>query len=109
MGVLMNRIRLIYASSLAAIAAIIFAVVITIAGEQSAGLTAALKGLTGHHWISKSILTVLVYFGVMLITYAAAPLPARERLRRNIYLVVATAIAGYIVLLLFFVYHYFAA
>lgn len=103
----MNRLKLIYSSALAAITSIVFVVAITIVAEQSAGLKSYLKALSGHHWTSKSFLTLAVYFVVLLVIYFTTKEPVPRYLRKVLLLVPAFAIAGYVILLAFFLGHYY--
>ena len=59
----MKRIR---SMSFATIITVIAVTVITVIAELSEGFKSSLKALTGHHWITKSLLSVIIFFGVYL-------------------------------------------
>jgi hypothetical protein len=107
MGACMNRLKLIYSAGVAAISSIAFTVAITIAAEQSAPLKNQLKAISGHHWTTKSIISILVYLTVMFLIYAMSMNPTPRRLNRILYSVSASALIGYVVLLVFYLTHYF--
>jgi hypothetical protein len=106
MGDRMNRIKLLYASSVAASATIIFSVAITMLAEWSPALKNDLKQLSGHHWTSKSLLVFLVYFGTMALIYYTTREPDPKWLRKTLVAVSILAVAGYVALLVFFLEHY---
>jgi hypothetical protein len=57
----MNKVKMIISSVYATILTVTFVVGITIWAELSAPLKDWLKDFSGHHWVSKSILSVLIY------------------------------------------------
>lgn len=59
----MKRIR---SMSLALILTVVFISAVTIAGELSEGVKNILKALTGHHWITKSLLSLILFFGTYI-------------------------------------------
>lgn len=103
----MNRIKLIYSSSISAIFTIIFVLVVTIAADEHAPFKDYLKSWTGHHWTTKSIATVLVYSIFVLLVYVTTREPKANWVRGSIYAVITTAIIGYIIFLGFYINHFF--
>ena len=59
----MKRIR---SMSFATIATVVVTTIVTIAAELSEGFKNALKAVTGHHWITKSVLAFVLFFAVYL-------------------------------------------
>lgn len=97
----------IFASSVAAIIAIAFAVIITIWADLAPPLKAWLKSVSGHHWTTKSWFTVGVYFFSFLFI-TALPLEVTERKTRiSLYLLSVAAILGGLMLFAFFTLHFF--
>jgi len=94
------------AASLGAIMAMLFVVAITIASELSSSLMSSLKSMTGHHWISKGLLSLGVF---LTITIIAHPILSRRH-PKDLTIwgiaVTATALLGAVVIILFFVGHY---
>lgn len=101
-----KKLRLIYASSWGATIAIIFATIITIWMEYSPGLKKWLTSVAGHHWTTKSLFTIGIYAVVLIIVYAFKREPSDMQVRGSIKKLVAVAIAGALVLILFFTWHY---
>jgi hypothetical protein len=101
----MNRLKLIYASAFAATISIVFSVAITLMAEWIPSLKNALKAWTGHHWTSKSVLSILVYVALLLIAYNITDQPEGSQLRRSIYVVTLAALLGYAILFFFFLSH----
>jgi len=90
--------------SISAMASIVAITVFTIIGELAAPFKDALKAMTGHHWISKSILAVVIFLVLGLILKYTAK-ANNEASGKYIWGVFWTAIIGSIVLLLYFIIH----
>jgi len=101
-----DKYKLIYSSSLAAIVSVIYVVIITIWAEQSGGLKDWLTGLTGHHWVSKSIFTLVIYAGLLFIFYFTAKRVDNAKVKKYLNALTWTAILGTGVILLFYTGHY---
>lgn len=94
------------AVSLGAIIAIVFIVAITIAAELSESLKDGLKDMTGHHWISKGLLSLGVF---LLTTTVSHPILSRRHIKDlTIWgiAVAGTALLGAMVVLFFYVGHF---
>ena len=102
----MNRIKLIYASAWAATASVVFVVLVTIYGEFAAPFKNWLAALSGHHWTTKSILSVLIYLLAAGIIYAVRKEVAPEEAKRSLGYLFWAVIAGALALLGFFTAHY---
>ncbi len=57
----MKRIR---SMSFATSITVIAITLVTVFAELSEGFKNVLKAITGHHWITKSLLSVIIFFGV---------------------------------------------
>jgi len=101
-----NKHKLIYASSLSAIVSVVYVVVITIWAEQSAGLKGWLADLSGHHWVSKSIFTLVIYVGLLLLFYFLTKDADSAKVRKYLNALTWTAILGTGAILLFYTGHY---
>jgi hypothetical protein len=104
----MNAPRLTLASIIAAKISIIYVVVITIAAELSPVLKTILKNITGHHWITKSLSSLILYLLLLFLIYFLAKTPGDAKLNKYIMLLFWTSILGTLVLILFFAWHYFS-
>lgn len=105
----MNISRLTTASTLATKLTVIYVVAITIVAELSPALKAFLKSLTGHHWTTKSISSIALYFLVLFVAYLFSKTPTDDKLNRSILGLFWFVLVGSLVLFLFFVWHYLFA
>ncbi len=102
----MNKARLTYSATIGSILSIVFVVLVTILGEQFHGLKDWLAGLTGHHWTSKGVLMVILFALTMLILGQGKAGVSEKRLKRGVDFTIWTAIAGTVVLFVYFSLHY---
>lgn len=105
----MKHLKLIFASSIASTAAVLFATAITIWAELSPPLKESLKNLTGHHWVTKSVGTMLVYILVFIIAYASRKELKTEAVRGSLNTLIGTSLLGTLALFAFFVWRYLAS
>ncbi|MDP3953644.1 MAG: hypothetical protein Q8P99_02390 [bacterium] len=102
----MDKLKLIISSAYASILTIFLVVVITIWAEMFAPLKDWLADFSGHHWVSKSILSVLVYAVATVVLYATLRKPnptSAPKIIRN--LLVLTAI-GVLAITAFYTGHH---
>lgn len=102
----MNNFRLLNASAIGATWSVIVTTVLTLWGEYSPALKGVLKDFSGHHWVTKSIIAVVLYFVVMFIYYKKKGSVTSERTRTNLTRLIWVTIVGTLVIFLFFVGHY---
>ncbi|MBI4160310.1 MAG: hypothetical protein HY506_00185 [Candidatus Yanofskybacteria bacterium] len=103
----MEKEKLIYASAISAFTNAVFVVSITIVAELSAPVKSWLANLSGHHWTSKSIISVLLYLAVLTIVYLAVKSDlSSSRIRRSLYLCLGSVIAGSLIIFAFYVGHH---
>jgi len=102
----MNKPRLIYASSLSAALTALFVTLITIKAELYAPLKTWLANLSGHHWTSKSILSLALYVAALFLCYMLFRNVDAEKVRRGISLAVWSAVLGSLALFLFYTGHH---
>lgn len=100
--------RHLVASTGAAITSIIFVVIITIAGELSPTLKAFLKALTTHHWITKSIGTLVVYAVAYPIVYATHRNPTDKSTEWHLWALFVITLVGSAAITLFYIWHFLA-
>ena len=101
-----NKQKLVYASSLSAIASIIFVIVITIWAEESAPLKVWLAGLMGHHWVSKSVLSLAIYIVLLKIFYFIPKEMNGETIKKYLNVLTLTAFLGTGAILLYYTSHF---
>jgi hypothetical protein len=103
----MNKSKLIVSSACAAMVTIVFISIIVIWAEFSAPFKDWLKNLSGHHWVSKSIFSILLYLTATGLLYALPYKYSNDKIGKIIsFLLVSTAL-GIAVIFLFFTGHYF--
>ncbi|KKU44083.1 MAG: hypothetical protein UX60_C0011G0013 [Berkelbacteria bacterium GW2011_GWA2_46_7] len=103
----MNKPKLIYASALSATLTAVFVTVITIVAELNPALKDWLKNLSGHHWTSKSWLSIVFYILVLGVIYALARNVDARKVGVSLKLAIWSAVLGTIALLLFYTAHNF--
>ncbi|MDP3991516.1 MAG: hypothetical protein Q8P66_01260 [Candidatus Colwellbacteria bacterium] len=102
----MNKPRLIIASAYAAILTIIFVVVVTIWAELAAPLKSWLTAFSGHHWTSKSILSILLYVAVTMVMYRLFRKPEGASVRKALSLLIIFTVLGVVALTAFYTGHH---
>jgi len=103
----MSKQKLILSSAYAAIITNVFVVVITVWGELSTPLKDWLKNFTGHHWTSKSILSVLLYAVATILFYFIFRDPNETRIRKSLILLFVSLLLSIAAITLFFTGHHF--
>lgn len=98
--------RTIVASALAAVTVITVTVGVTIAGELAPAFKNWLKGFTGHHWVTKSWLSIIIYVVAFGALRLIAKRPREAALRVALNTLTIVAVAGGIILTGFFYYEY---
>lgn len=103
----MNKLRKIYASAYSAALSIVVVVVMTLGAELSPGFKSWLAGFTGHHWVTKSWIAVILFvlgFGVFsLLKKDVSDVQAR----RAVVLLNVVSVLGFLTILLFYCYEFF--
>lgn len=103
----MSKLRLIYASSISAFLTAIFITAITIGAELSPPLKDWLKNLSGHHWTSKSILSIALYFVALFLFYSIFRRVDNKKIRNGILLAIWSTVLGTVAIFSFFTGHHF--
>lgn len=103
----MNKPRLIIASSLSTTLTVIFVTIITVVAELTPSFKDFLKNLSGHHWTSKSIISVAFYIIVTVLLYLVSRNIETRKIGAHIALATWTALLGILALLLFYTAHNF--
>jgi hypothetical protein len=78
--------------------------ILTIAAERAPAVKNFLAGLSGHHWISKSIVALTLFFAVAFV-FAGRDDP--QDARGLVKGVVASALAAALLIVVFYVAHYY--
>ncbi len=102
----MKHLRAIYASAYAASLSILVTVVLTMATELSAGFKTWLASFTGHHWVSKSWASILVFVLFYIVFYSFKKDPASIKVARSLVVLEWALILGFVIILGFFGYEF---
>ncbi len=101
----MNKPKLIISSASAASLTIVFVVVVTIWAELSAPLKDWLKNFSGHHWTSKSILSMLLYATTVIVLYWCPYKDSADRLKKSLGFLLILTLLGTIIISVFYTGH----
>jgi uncharacterized membrane-anchored protein len=103
-----KKIQILKVSLISSIFVIVFIVFATILSEVYKPFKNLLVDIFSHHWIGKSILSVLIFLFIWFLSFrfikGTEPKDLEICLRRFIYII----ILGFFSILLFFVWHFLA-
>ena len=102
----MDKLKSIYAAVVSARIAIVLVVVLTIWAELSADFKTWLTDLTGHHWVTKSWATILVFALLFCLFRFTGPQIEPDRLKKTTGWLITLAIAGFLIILGFYIYEF---
>ena len=103
----MTDLRTITAVVYSAVASIIATVAITIASELSAAFKNWLAHFTGHHWLTKSCLSIITFaasFIIFRIFFDSSDIAGTQH---SITALIWTVISGFVILLCFYLLKHF--
>lgn len=90
-----------------AIIAVVFIILITIIAEFSPDTKFFLKNTFTHHWIGKSVLSLIIFIAASLIFWIISAKTDIKKICANIRILIFSVAAGSLAILLFFVYETF--
>lgn len=100
-----NKTKFVYASAVSAIISVVFVVALTIGAELSKPLKDFLAGVMGHHWTTKSLFSLAIYIGGLVVIFLLPKEVNQTKVKKMLDVLIAVASAGVLVLLLFFALH----
>ena len=103
----MKKLKLVYASSASATISAIYVAVVTILAEKIPAIKTWLTDFSGHHWTSKSIISLTIYFACLIIFYLLPKQIEAETIKKYIKLAILTAFLGALAIFIFFTGHNF--
>lgn len=103
----MKELKNIFAGAVAASASAAATVGVTLWGDLSAPFKAWLAGFTGHHWVTKSWLAIIIFVAVFAATRLLAKNPGSALARRALWVLFGVLSAGVLVLLGFYIFEFF--
>jgi hypothetical protein len=103
-----KKIKTAYSATIAAIWSVIFATIATIMSELSHGFKDWLAEVSGHHWTTKSIFTMLVFVVVFILVRLTKKNDVSSfELGRTIGRAILITILGTLAIVGFFVWHFY--
>lgn len=104
----MDKLKSIYASAYAATLTIVAVVVMTIGAEFSVPFKDWLAGFTGHHWVTKSWLSIIVFVLVFSVWRFILKSVNEVQTKKALTTLQLVAILGYLAILGFYMYEFFS-
>src|SRR3989338_1873001 len=98
----MNKLKQIYASACSATITILVVTFITISAELSVAFKNWLAGFTGHHWVTKSYLSLIVFIVFYLIFLVTKKTVSDRDTKRSLVVLQVFAILGFVAILGFY-------
>lgn len=103
----MDKLKSIYASAYSASITIVAVVMMTIGAELSVSFKNWLAQLTGHHWVTKSWASLLIFILLFLIFRFTGTSVDMRQTEKKLFMLEVVAILGFIAILGFYVYEFF--
>lgn len=104
----MDKLKSIYASAYSATITIVAVVAMTIGAELSAPFKSWLASFTGHHWVTKSWASIIIFGLTFALIYALAKNADQVRTRQALIILQIMAVVGFAAILGFYIYEVFA-
>ncbi|MBC8500398.1 MAG: hypothetical protein ISS25_03755 [Nanoarchaeota archaeon] len=80
--------------------------IVTVWSELSKPFKSFLAGITGHHWVTKSVFSVILF--VLLYFIFMKMLKETDDVKKETYYVIGSAVLGGLVIFIFYVWHFFS-
>ncbi len=103
----MEKLKSIYVSSWSAATTIVTVVVVTLASEFSVPFKNWLASFTGHHWVTKSWLSVIIFLVMFAVLYIGSKNVDATKTKRALMALEVTAVLGFLLILGFYTYEFF--
>ncbi|OGF74120.1 hypothetical protein A2W48_02190 [Candidatus Giovannonibacteria bacterium RIFCSPHIGHO2_12_44_12] len=104
----MDKLKSIYASACSAIATIIAVVAMTIGAELSPEFKNTLAGFTGHHWVTKSWVTIILFVLLFYVFRLIGKSASDSQTKKALFALGVIAILGFLAILGFYTYEFVA-
>ena len=103
----MDKLKSIYASAYSTTITIAIVVGLTIGAELSASFKAWLATFTGHHWVTKSWISIIVFVLFFVILKFVKKSINESQIRTALAILQIFVILGFIAILGFYMYEFF--
>lgn len=104
----MDKLKPIWASAFSATITIVVVVAMTIGAELSVPFKNWLAGFSGHHWVTKSWISALVFVLFFCVFRFAGKSVGGSQTRKALVVLQVVAILGFLAILGFYLYEFFA-
>lgn len=102
-----KKIKFVFSVANGAIGAIIFIMAITIAADLILPIKDWLKNIFSHHWVGKSILSLVLFILFFVISYFSPIRPNIEGLKNRLYVLIWFSMISPVLIFLFFIWEAF--
>ncbi len=102
----MNKLRSIYSSAWSAILTIIAVTAITIVGDLNTDFKNWLASFTGHHWVTKSWLSLIIFIVLFIVFRAIAKDVSETKLKTSLLVLQLVTLLGFAALLGFYLFEF---
>lgn len=104
----MEKLRLIYASAYSAAFTVGLMTAVTIAAELSPVFKNWLAQMTGHHWITKSYMSLAAFVVCVMLFFFIKKSASDYETQKALFVLQIFSILGFIAILGFYLYEFFA-
>jgi|SRR3989344_3338798 len=104
----MDKLKSIYSSAYSAVITILTVTAITVAAELSAEFKNWLAGFSGHHWVTKSYISLIVFALFFVFFFSSKKSVSDDETRKLLAVLQVFAVLGFIVVLAFYIYEFFS-
>ena|SRR3989338_262501 len=102
----MNKLKLIYSSSVSSIVTVFFITAVTLSAELSPALKNWLAGVTGHHWVTKGIFSLIIYLLLLALLYFSTKRVNGAMVNNLITVLIFSTLMGIVAILSFYTLHF---
>lgn len=102
-----KKIKFVFSVASGAIGAVIFITAITIAADLILPIKDWLKNVFSHHWVGKSISSLVLFALFFVISYFSPAKPDIEKLKKRLYALIWLSIISPVLIFLFFIWEAF--
>ncbi len=102
----MNKLKSIYASAHSATVTILTVTVVTIYSELYTQFKNWLASFTGHHWVTKSYMSLIVFALFYILLFSVKQSVSSQDTRKALVIMQVVTILGFISILGFYVYEF---
>lgn len=102
----MDQLKSIYASCYSATVTILTVVAVTVSAELFIPFKNWLATLTGHHWVTKSWLVLIVFSLIYWVLRTLKNSPTAVQTRKALFTLVVVSLLGFLAILGFYIYEF---